>query len=289
MSRQGNNCLSHVPQSSQEWQISFLWENLQRLGNESVAITVRGTTWSCHAHYGYVTECSLSYGLWYNFYIVENKFKKAWNHPQNAACPTITNVYKIVESSSFLNPYDAYRYVVTLVSTWWRLTFVIGTNTGMSVSAITVPTASAGLGTQGIRNYVALQVVQHVPSSRRHSKLAMHFTTEGKSCFHSAHRKTHGFLKLFYRFGPGVYTSSASNKYVPSLSIIYQHWPSPRAANYTQTGLIFLNKVVLGKPRNVTQFNEVMSSPRGFNSVSLISMTSVSNLASSFVIAGCVW
>ncbi|TFK20442.1 ADP-ribosylation [Coprinopsis marcescibilis] len=53
-------------------------------------------------------------------------------------------------------------------------------------------------------------------------------------------------------FGAGVYTSSASNK----------------SFSYCGTGgVMLLTKVVLGKVRNVTQWNEVMSCPPGFDSV----------------------
>jgi len=52
-------------------------------------------------------------------------------------------------------------------------------------------------------------------------------------------------------FGKGIYTSSASNK----------------ARSYATNGAILLNKVVLGKVRNVSAFNEVMALPPGFDSV----------------------
>ncbi|KAF8154071.1 hypothetical protein B0H34DRAFT_720173 [Crassisporium funariophilum] len=54
-------------------------------------------------------------------------------------------------------------------------------------------------------------------------------------------------------FGAGVYTTSASNK----------------SFSYTRsgTGAIILTKVVLGKVRNVSAWNEVMTLPAGFDSV----------------------
>jgi len=52
-------------------------------------------------------------------------------------------------------------------------------------------------------------------------------------------------------FGQGIYTSSASNK----------------AASYSPNGAMLLTKMVLGRVRYVAQFNEVMSCPRGYNSV----------------------
>jgi len=52
-------------------------------------------------------------------------------------------------------------------------------------------------------------------------------------------------------FGRGIYTSSASNK----------------ASSYSTNGAMLLTKVVLGKVRKVSAFNEVMSLPSGFDSV----------------------
>jgi len=52
-------------------------------------------------------------------------------------------------------------------------------------------------------------------------------------------------------FGKGVYSSSASNK----------------AMSYSTNGAMLVTKVVLGKVRTVSAFNEVMSLPPGFNSV----------------------
>lgn len=54
-------------------------------------------------------------------------------------------------------------------------------------------------------------------------------------------------------FGAGIYTSSASNK----------------AWSYSSngTGVMILNKVVLGRVYNATAFNQVMSLPSGYNSV----------------------
>lgn len=52
-------------------------------------------------------------------------------------------------------------------------------------------------------------------------------------------------------FGSGVYTSSASNK----------------SASYTNSGIMFLNKVVLGNVYPVSQFAAVSSCPPGYQSV----------------------
>ena len=76
------------------------------------------------------------------------------------------------------------------------------------------------------------------------------------------------------RFGAGVYTSSASNKYVVRYRRISEsHMSIPllaRSYSYTRggTGAIILTKVVLGKVRNVAAWNEVMNCPPGFDSVS---------------------
>ncbi|KIM75125.1 hypothetical protein PILCRDRAFT_684926 [Piloderma croceum F 1598] len=59
------------------------------------------------------------------------------------------------------------------------------------------------------------------------------------------------FARSSGAFGAGVYTSTASNK----------------SANYTTSGIMFLNKVVLGNVHHVSQFAVVNSCPRGFQSV----------------------
>jgi hypothetical protein len=38
---------------------------------------------------------------------VENKFKQSWK--ATTPCPNVKKVYKVVESTSFLAPYDVYR------------------------------------------------------------------------------------------------------------------------------------------------------------------------------------
>ena len=42
-----------------------------------------------------------------------------------------------------------------------------------------------------------------------------------------------------------------------------------RSANYTTSGIMFLNKVVLGNVHHVSQFADVNSCPRGYQSVSI--------------------
>ncbi|KIM72326.1 hypothetical protein PILCRDRAFT_829822 [Piloderma croceum F 1598] len=59
------------------------------------------------------------------------------------------------------------------------------------------------------------------------------------------------FAKASGAFGAGVYTSSAANK----------------SASYSSGGVMFLNKVVLGKVHNVNAFGSVSSCPPGCQSV----------------------
>jgi hypothetical protein len=40
-------------------------------------------------------------------FIVETKFQNAWG--ASGPCPKVKNVYKVVESKAFLQPYDVYR------------------------------------------------------------------------------------------------------------------------------------------------------------------------------------
>jgi hypothetical protein len=139
-----------------------------------------------------------------------------------------------------------------------------------SISAITALSASANSGKQAIWIYVAPPHVQFVPSSRHRSKWASPILAERKFQFSLVAPACIAYPRLLRSFGKGVYTSSASNKCVPWLDIIHQSWNNPRSAKYTHSRVMFLTKVVLGRVFNATQFNEVMSCPPGFNSVSLI-------------------
>jgi len=68
-----------------------------------------------------------------------------------------------------------------------------------------------------------------------------------------------------------VYTSAASNKYASSLGVSSRclRLTFSRSANYTTSGIMFLNKVVLGNVHHVSQFADVNSCPRGYQSVSI--------------------
>ena len=90
----------------------------------------------------------------------------------------------------------------------------------------------------------------------------------------------------FISFGQGIYTSSASNKYVPSSSMRYWRWLVTRSASYSPNGIMFLNKVVLGKVHNVGQFEAVKSCPSGSNSVSSFRRRRESALN---LCTGCFW
>src|ERR1700729_2837315 len=59
---------------------------------------------------------------------------------------------------------------------------------------------------------------------------------------------------LFLRFGQGIYTSSASNKYALLEWLNYKYLQCRRSASYSKSGIMFLAKVVLGKAHNVTAF-----------------------------------
>ncbi|KAF8901076.1 hypothetical protein CPB84DRAFT_1778420 [Gymnopilus junonius] len=147
--------------------------------------------------------------------MVENKFKTAWKYP-GTPCPPIKKIYKIIEGKNFLQPYDRYKKSV-----------------GNEVFRYHGTTRRCTLGSQG------------------NTKLCSNNTCPLCSILKSSFKTS--LAKPSGAFGPGIYTSSASNK----------------AYSYTSSGsgAMLLTKVILGKVRQVNGWNEVMSCPPGFNSV----------------------
>jgi len=145
------------------------------------------------------------------FDMVVQKFQKAWKVVE--PCPPVKKVYKVVEKSSFLIPYD--KYLKNHGNECFRYH---GTNRGCQ------------LGDDG------------------------HTTLCSSSCSVCSILRTSFKVSLANTggaFGPGVYTSSASNK----------------AASYSSSGVMFLTKVVLGNVHMVGQFEAVKSCPPGSQSV----------------------
>ncbi|KAF8154072.1 hypothetical protein B0H34DRAFT_720180 [Crassisporium funariophilum] len=149
--------------------------------------------------------------------LVEKKFKTAWK-VTTTPCPPIKKIFKIIESKSFLQPYDKYKKTVGRSTEVFRYH---GT------------ARRCTLGTSG-NNQLCTATACALCSILRTSFKVSLASPSGA-------------------FGAGVYTSSASNK----------------SYSYTRsgTGAIILTKVVLGKVRSVSGWNEVMSLPAGFNSV----------------------
>ncbi|KJA13313.1 hypothetical protein HYPSUDRAFT_49917 [Hypholoma sublateritium FD-334 SS-4] len=149
------------------------------------------------------------------YIFVEKKFKNAWRATGKA--PAIKRIYKIIESSDFLQPYDRYKKRV-----------------GNEVFRYHGTSRQCALGTSASNRKLC---------SSKTCALCRIIETSFKT---SLANPSGGF-------GPGIYTSSAANK----------------AYSYTVGGarVMLLTKVILGKVRTVSAFNEVMSCPPGFHSV----------------------
>ncbi|KAF9054279.1 hypothetical protein BJ165DRAFT_1338246, partial [Panaeolus papilionaceus] len=147
--------------------------------------------------------------------LVEKKFKDAWK-VTSPPCPPIKKIFKIIENKAFLQPYDRYKK-----------------NHGNEVFRYHGTSRKCTLGTG---NNAQLCNASNCP-----------LCNILKTSFKTSLANPSG------AFGPGIYTSSASNK----------------SYSYTGggSGAVLLTKVILGKPRMVTGWNEVMSCPAGFNSV----------------------
>ncbi|KDR78415.1 hypothetical protein GALMADRAFT_245586 [Galerina marginata CBS 339.88] len=147
--------------------------------------------------------------------MVEKKFQSAWKYPGHA-CPKIKKIYKIIESKTFLQPYDRYKRSV-----------------GSEVFRYHGTTRKCTLGSPG--------------NTQLCTNTSCPLCSILRTSFKTSLASPSG------AFGPGIYSSSASNK----------------AYSYTNSGngAMLLTKVVLGKVRQVNGWNEVMSCPAGFNSV----------------------
>jgi hypothetical protein len=144
--------------------------------------------------------------------MVIKKFRSSW---KMGTCPRVKAVYKVVESASFLRPYDKYKKRVGNEHFRYH-------GTGRACK----------LGSPGVTKLCNLPNCAICNILRTSYKISL--------------AKTSG------AFGPGVYTSSAANK----------------AYSYAgATGVLLLNKLALGKIRQVNGFNEVLSLPTGYDSV----------------------
>ncbi|TEB30473.1 ADP-ribosylation [Coprinellus micaceus] len=145
--------------------------------------------------------------------MAEKKFQDAWNNV-TGPLPTIKKIFKIIENDEFLKPYAIYRKKV---------------------------------GNEHFRYH----------GTKRECQLGVTATElcTSATCAVCNILKTSFQVSLAHTggaFGPGVYSSSASNK----------------AFSYCGVGgAMLVTKVILGKIRTVTGWNEVMSCPDGFNSV----------------------
>ncbi|KAF9561586.1 ADP-ribosylation [Agrocybe pediades] len=150
--------------------------------------------------------------------MVKNKFKSSWSSPPGGTCPEVRHVYKIIESTNFLEPYNKYKKSV-----------------GNEVFRYHGTKRQCKLGEPG------------------QTKICSSSSCALCSILRTSFKTT--LANPLGAFGAGVYSSSASNK----------------AYNYTSAsngkGAMLLNKVILGKVRNVNNWNEVMSAPPGYDSV----------------------
>ncbi|KIM38464.1 hypothetical protein M413DRAFT_51825, partial [Hebeloma cylindrosporum] len=146
--------------------------------------------------------------------MVERSFTSSWKF--GTQIPVIRRIFKIIEDEAALQSYDKYKKAV-----------------GNEVSTYCGTMRKCTLGAYG------------------NTKLCSDDTCGICSILKTLFKA--GLGNSTGAFGPGVYSSSASNK----------------AYSYTNSGagVMLLAKVVLGTVRTVNSWNEVLACPRGFNSV----------------------
>ncbi|KDQ12221.1 hypothetical protein BOTBODRAFT_97543, partial [Botryobasidium botryosum FD-172 SS1] len=149
--------------------------------------------------------------------MVETRFLEKWNPPLRrfpAPPPTIKHVYKIIETPSLLAPYEDYKYKIGNEHFCYH-------GTGRECR----------LG------------------SGQETLCSLH---ECAICGVLRTMLDVKFADFCGGFGPGIYTSSASNKAYEFVG---------------DNGVMLLNKVCLGRVYNANRFNEVMSLPPRHDSV----------------------
>ncbi|KAF8180857.1 hypothetical protein BJ912DRAFT_618886 [Pholiota molesta] len=148
--------------------------------------------------------------------MIEEKFKEAWKYSGTASRPPVRKVLKIIGTKTFFEPYNIYR-----------------TRVGNEKFTYHGTTKTCDLGSPENAQIC----------SSNSCPLCSILRTSFKS----------NFARSYTAFGPGIYTSSASNK----------------AYNYTDSGrgAMIVSSVALGNVYNVSAFAEVKSCPVGFDSV----------------------
>jgi len=206
--------------------------------------------------------------------LVEKKFKKSWQSGQ--ACPSIKKVYKVVENSNFLIPYDEYLCVfLPTLAEAWKLIFCDRKQHGNECFRYHGTGRGCQLGDEG------------------HTTLC-----KSSSCAACSILKTSFQVNLANPGGAWVavcdfqvfYSTSSSELHASDLDRVFTrhlrrtstsgwcqwfidtdttHLANGRSASYSPNSkIMLLTKVVLGNIYTVNAFEEVKSCPPGYQSVS---------------------
>jgi hypothetical protein len=145
------------------------------------------------------------------------KFQSSWKTGQS---PLVKKVYKVVENADFLVRYDKYLCVFfRREPISGRSISISERHMAMSVSAIMERNAAVGLEMMAIRRCATRRHAQPVQFSRHRSKSSSPDLVERKPSLDIMCNVLRTHLNVCIRFGAGVYTSTASNKYPSSLGI----------------------------------------------------------------------
>ena len=144
---------------------------------------------------------------------MQKKYDDAWKYGTK---PTIKAIYKIIESKTFLMPYDKYKLVP--LPHYYDPNFTISFSGKRLVetqkfSDTTVLREGVNLGRMGTPCFATIVVVRYVAFSRRLSRpvLLIHTEREFLETFSVTYNNN---VSYFDSFGAGIYSSSVANKFV---------------------------------------------------------------------------
>lgn len=174
--------------------------------------------------------------------VVATKFKKAWKPTMGEPVPQIKHVYKIVESSVFLKPYDTYKCVQFLaaypVYPSWSVVHCNRKKVGNERFCYHGMPRDCQLGNTGRTTLCSSRSCPlcNILKTSFNTNLG---SPEGGCALFNIRRAIDANLDPLSSsnsFGAAIYTSSAANKFVHGHSIIDSDAYVPSVPGHTATG-----------------------------------------------------
>ncbi|EED81335.1 predicted protein [Postia placenta Mad-698-R] len=162
---------------------------------------------------------------------VETKFNKSWRPPNKIIKPTIRHIYKIVESAMFLNPYNTYRKRIGNECFRYHGTTRLCQlgNTGQTTLCNLPECAVCNI----LRTSFSVELANPSGAYVLIKFIIVYMTL-----------LTRTSLPLSDSFGAGIYTSSASNKFVIALPSGYDSVVFDRMNGQLNETIVYANDAI---------------------------------------------